>query len=391
MSAAAQTMRLGVYTDYPYHRLGEQVYSERAFSVFVSRLGAEPAVESLTVIGRLDPAPARARYELGAGTRFVPLPFYAKLSEPGPAIRAMAGSLRAFWKTLASLDTVWLLGPHPLSFLFAFLAAARRRRVVLGVRQDSVEYVRNRHPGSRLAEAAARALDGLYRMLARRCGVIAVGPGIAAEYRHSRRLLEIAVSLVEEEEIVDPGVGGSEGLLGPLSVLTVGRIDPEKNPLLLAEVLAALREEDPRWALVVCGEGSMERSSPLGSRRSGSAESAELRGYVALDSGLKQLYRDCHVLLHVSWTEGLPQVLFEAFAAGLPVVATDVGGIAAAVGPAVRLVPPGDAGAAAAAVTRVASDPELRSAMIREGNRIARTRTIQSETGRVARFLAGAE
>ena len=61
-------MRLGVYTDYPYHRLSGQVYSERAFSVFVSRLASEPAVDSLTVIGRLDPTPARARYPLGAGT-----------------------------------------------------------------------------------------------------------------------------------------------------------------------------------------------------------------------------------------------------------------------------------------------------------------------------------
>ncbi len=382
-------LRLAVYTDYAYHRLGEEIYSERAFSVFVSRLAEDPGIESLTVIGRLDPTPARARYRLGARTRFVPLPFYPRLSEPGPAIRAMAGSLRAFWGALPGSDAVWLLGPHPLGVLFTLLATARGKRVVLGVRQDSVAYVRNRHPASRVAPVAARVLDGLYRLLGRFCDVVAVGPGISRDYRHSRRLLEIAVSLVEEGEIVSPEVAAGRDYSGPIRVLSVGRIDPEKNPLMLADVLATLRGEDSRWSLVVCGEGSLESDLADRLRKLGLDDSAELKGYLAPDEGLRQLYRDCHVLLHVSWTEGLPQILFEAFAAGLPVVATDVGGIAAAVGPAVTLVPPGDPEAAAAAVSAVAAEPARRSEMIREGDRIVRMQTIQSETSRLARFLGG--
>ena len=52
------------------------------------------------------------------------------------------------------------------------------------------------------------------------------------------------------------------------------------------------------------------------------AERVDLRGYLPLDGGLLDLYRGADALLHVSWTEGVPQVLLEAFAAGLPVVAT---------------------------------------------------------------------
>jgi glycosyltransferase involved in cell wall biosynthesis len=109
---------------------------------------------------------------------------------------------------------------------------------------------------------------------------------------------------------------------------------------------------------------------------------------VPLDGGLVDLYRDSHALLHVSWTEGLPQVLFEAFAAGLPVVATDVGGIREAVGEAVALVPPGDPAAAAAALRRVADDDAYRVGLIERGLELARSHTIDSETGRVAAFLA---
>ena len=104
---------------------------------------------------------------------------------------------------------------------------------------------------------------------------------------------------------------------------------------------------------------------------------------------LLALYQDSHALLHVSWTEGFPQVLVEAFAAGLPVVATDVGGVAAAVGHAVRLIPPGDADAAASELGAVAADRGLREGLIRAGHDYAAARTATVEVKRVADFVRG--
>ena len=40
-----------------------------------------------------------------------------------------------------------------------------------------------------------------------------------------------------------------------------------------------------------------------------------------------KLYRESHAFVHVSFTEGVPKVLVEALAAGLPIVATNVGGV----------------------------------------------------------------
>ena len=89
-------------------------------------------------------------------------------------------------------------------------------------------------------------------------------------------------------------------------MLSVGRLDPEKNPLLLADVFARLREQDPRWRLVVCGDGTMKDELAGALRAAGVEEHAELLGYVSLDGGLRDLYRNSHVFLHVSWTEGVP-------------------------------------------------------------------------------------
>jgi glycosyltransferase involved in cell wall biosynthesis len=93
------------------------------------------------------------------------------------------------------------------------------------------------------------------------------------------------------------------------------------------------------------------------------------------------------VFLHVSWTEALPQVLFEAFASATPVVATDVGGIRAAVGEAAVMVPPGNAEAAAAAVGQVVADGDLWRRLVENGHRVARARTLDAEVALVLGFL----
>ncbi len=77
-----------------------------------------------------------------------------------------------------------------------------------------------------------------------------------------------------------------------------------------------------------------------------------------------------------SLTEALPTVLAEAMAAGLPIVATTVGGIPEMVDHGVNglLVPPADPGALSGAVIRMLDNPVQTAAMGRAGERIARER-----------------
>ena len=121
--------------------------------------------------------------------------------------------------------------------------------------------------------------------------------------------------------------------------------------------------------------------------RLGLADRVELAGYVAHGDGLADRYRASDVLLQCSWTEGFPQTILEAFAAGLPVVASDVGGIREEVGAAVRLFEPGDVDGAADAVAEVTADASLRRAMIERGNRYIHEHTLERESERVAAFL----
>jgi glycosyltransferase involved in cell wall biosynthesis len=381
-------VRLAVYTDYVYRQSDGAVYAERAFALFVARLGDQ--LGGVTIVGRLDPRPGRSHYRLPDSVEFVPLPHYTSVLDLRSSLPAMARSVGRFWRVLGRVDGAWLLGPNLLSMSFALLAALRGRRVALGVRQDTRTYVRTRHPTRRWFHVAADLIEGVHRLMARRWPIVVVGPDIARGYPRAPRLLPIAVSLVGEADLVAPEEALRRDYGGEtLVALSVGRIEREKNPLLLADVLARVRERDPRWRLVVCGEGPMMDDLRARLEELGVAEHAELRGYVPIDGELPALYRSSHALLHVSWTEGVPQVLFEAFAAGLPVVATAVGGVADAAGDAALVIPPGEADPPADALARIGAEPDLRRRLVEAGATRVREHTTEAESKRVAEFLSG--
>ena len=88
-------MRLAAYTDYVYKQRGERIYAQRAFALFLARLGDE--VESLAITGRLDPTPGESHYPLPDDIEFVPLPHYASLARPFTALPAVFLTMHLAW------------------------------------------------------------------------------------------------------------------------------------------------------------------------------------------------------------------------------------------------------------------------------------------------------
>ncbi len=384
-------MRLAVYTDYEYRSDGVRRYGQRAFVVFLEAL--RPHVERLVLVGRLDPRPGRSHYPLDDETELVGLPHYESLGHPLSVARSLVVSVGRFWRLLDEVDTVWVLGPYPHSVLLAVLTALRGRRLVLGVRQDMPVYVRSRRPGRRWMHWGADVLEAIWKLLARRYAVVVVGPELARKYReaHARSVLATTVSLVSDRDLAAAVQAvAARDYDGELTALTVGRLDAEKNPLLLAEIVARLRAGPRRWRLLVCGDGPLREQLQERVAELGLSDRVELLGYLPIDGGLLDLYRSSHAFLHVSLTEGFPQVLVEAFASGLPTVATAVGGVPAAAEGAALLVDPNDADAAASALERIAADPRLRRELIDAGLERARGGTLEAASARLVEFLAGA-
>jgi glycosyltransferase involved in cell wall biosynthesis len=180
---------------------------------------------------------------------------------------------------------------------------------------------------------------------------------------------------------------------GVLDLLTVGRIDAEKNPLLLVEALAEVERARPgRFRLRWAGVGPLADDVRRRADELGIGDRVELLGYVPFGPELLAEYRRAHVFVHVSLTEGVPHVLVEALSSGTPIVATDVGGVRAALddGAAGLLVPPGDRAALTTALFQLVDDDLLRSRLVEHGLSLARERTLESEAARVAAFLRNA-
>lgn len=164
-------------------------------------------------------------------------------------------------------------------------------------------------------------------------------------------------------------------------LLAVGRLDPHKGHHLLLDAAARWRALDPPPLIAVAGEGP-ERGAL---ERRIEAERLPVLLLGRRDDVPDLLTAADLVLLPSRW-EARPLIAQEALHAGVPLVATDVGGTRELVGEAAALVPYGDAEAFADTVTALLADPALRTTLAVAGR--AQAATWPSEDDTVAQILS---
>jgi glycosyltransferase involved in cell wall biosynthesis len=187
------------------------------------------------------------------------------------------------------------------------------------------------------------------------------------------------------------GVAGGERV-----VLAVGRLSAEKAHADLLSAFRLLPEAAPgvKAKLLIVGDG------PERARLEAAAASHGLSGrvlFIGQVSDVRPYYAAADALALPSHTEGSPYVLLEAMAAGLPVVATSVGGVPEMVadGESALLVPARDPRAMAAALARVLTDGGLARALADNASALAATRFspetyVRSLLGVYRQVIAGA-
>jgi len=177
----------------------------------------------------------------------------------------------------------------------------------------------------------------------------------------------------------DPALRDAALLPGEVNVLASGRLTREKGVDLLADAFLAAKARDPRLHLVLAGGGPEEEAL-----RERLGEDATFLGWLHGDA-LPRAYASADVLLFASRTDTFGQVLLEAQASGLPVVAVDEGGPRSIVQDGVSgLLRPPRAELLADAVVELAASPLRRQALARGGRAAVQGRSWEAAIGRLA-------
>lgn len=145
-------------------------------------------------------------------------------------------------------------------------------------------------------------------------------------------------------------------------LLTVGRMASVKGMPILLDAIKQLQATHADLKLTVVGDGPERRDFEQRATTMGLADRVDFVGYQS-QGEVRNRLNETDLFVLPSFAEGVPVVLMEAMAAGVPVVTTRIAGVAELVddGTSGRLVPPGDADTLALAIDDLLNNPEKRN------------------------------
>jgi glycosyltransferase involved in cell wall biosynthesis/predicted metal-dependent phosphoesterase TrpH len=314
------------------------------------------------------------------------LPFYAGLRLGVPSVFAVAEAL-----TERRYDLVHVCAPGPAGIIAALIARVMGLPVIGSYHTELQLYARLRSGDPQVEYMMRAVLAKFYAQ----CRVV-LSPSRAAD--ESLRDLGIPADRIGrwdrgvDLERFNPGryapgiLTTTHSELGArFNVLYVGRLSSEKGVDLLAEAFLIARDQDPRLHLVLAGRGPEEDALR---HRLGSA--ATFLGWVEGDR-LAQAYASADLFMFASTTDTFGQVILEAQASGLPVLAVDAGGPAELIedGRSGCLVPP-DPASLAGALRGLARREAIRERLATGGLLAVRERSWQRSLDQLAHGYARA-
>jgi colanic acid/amylovoran biosynthesis glycosyltransferase len=341
------------------------------------RRGVEPVFLS-TRRPPTSACPHAFRDQAAAATHYVFPPPLASLFDLLIRPLGVARALR-YWLSLGGSlkERVKFLG---LLVCAAHLAGYRRRHGITHIHVHSCGQ-------AALLAAFAQRLGGPGYSLTLHNPLVDHGPLQRQKWRHARFAIVVTQRLLEEVKrelagdlppvyVAPMGVDldafqrttpyqpAQPG--GPVRIFTCGRLHPGKRHDLLIRATGLLRSEGIDARLTIAGEDADSGTGQFRRDLEGLVAELNLGEFVTLpgamsEAEIRHRLESAHVFGLSSDTEALGIVMVEAMAMRVPVVCTDVGGTTELVktGENGLAVPPRDPAALAAAIRRIATDPEL--------------------------------
>jgi len=292
------------------------------------------------------------------------VPFYEGMSLGVPGLPGLAETLAE-----GRYDAVHVTAPGPTGIASTLLNRIAGTPLVASYHTELVAYAGLRSGDGGMEQLAKGAMGAFYGAPS-----LVLSPSPAAD----RSLLALGVDggkLARWERGVDvsrfdPDKATRAAYPGEIKVLYAGRLTREKGVDLLAESFLRAREVDPRLHLLLAGGGPEEDEL-----RGRLGEHATFLGWLGGED-LARAYASADVFLFCSTTDTYGQVVLEAGASGLPVVAVAEGGPASLVeNRHTGMLCQADADHIAGTLLQLAASPLLRRHLGSSAVRAARARS----------------
>jgi len=306
----------------------------------------------------------------------IDVPFY-------PGMRIGVPSLPGAVQTLAGLngggyDAIHVCAPGPAGITGALLARALGLPLVGSYHTELTAYAGLRSGERRVAQAMAMAVSAFYAA----CDVVlspspAADDALAAIGMPAERVLRWDRGV--DSSRFDPALRVESSAPDQISVLYAGRITREKGVELLADAFLLARAREPRLHLLLAGGGPEQER--LRERLGGHAT---FLGWLEGEE-LARTYASADIFLFPSATDTFGQVILEAQASGLPVIALAEGGPLSLIENRVSgLLCRADTGQLADALLELAASPLLRQRLAQAGLAAVATRSWERALQRLA-------
>lgn len=293
---------------------------------------------------------------------------------------------RQIWNAYPVCDLWQFRLPSYPGLLGVFVFRLRRSRpcfIWLGT--DWPERIRE--SGNTLLRRLLAALaNGLMRWALRGIPTFALGE-LAGKYADVNPYIHTTISTILSPD--DFPARTTTGLASPPRLLFVGRLALEKGLSDLLDTLHLAGQSGLVLDLTLVGDGpEREKLKALASRYDLQSR-VHFRGYIPAGEALWQVYSQADMFILPSLSEAQGKVLVEAMAAGLPIVATCVGGIPSIIqhGKTGLLVAPHSPSDLLAAIQSMLADSDLRHQLGSNAVAAARTLTIKEQTERIVQQL----
>ena len=302
------------------------VFSSDIFFVFFQKLFRDKKIKT---IGRLSTNEFFPKYSFDTSSDFTPLTYYKSISKLlliFPYYILKNNKKINFF--IEQVDVLFISPSGPLSVFFLNKIKNKNKKVVLFIRQDTRKLISIKNNNNFVAKIFANLIETYIEKFVKNYPYATVFTFGGEIYKRYLGLSSSTFSIADSRYNLSDTLNINDikdKTYKKLNLLYVGRLAPGKGLEFLIESLSKINHFE--FTLTVIGDGIIKKELSKSVKNLNLTDKIIFKGYDHFSLELLEEYTSHDVFILPSFSEGLPQVVFEAMSRGIVVVASNVGGI----------------------------------------------------------------